>query len=1051
VPTADSESIAEGERKMVTPLFADIKGSMELMEELDPEEARGIVDPVLKLMIDAVRRYDGYIVQSTGDGIFALFGAPVAHEDHPQRALYAALRMQDEMRRYASQLRGRGQPPVQARVGVNTGEVVVRTIHTGSERQEYTPIGHSTSLAARMQTLAPIGSIAVTAQTQKLCEGYFTFNALGPTMVKGVRESVHVYEVTGLGPLRTRLQRAVGRGLSKFVGRRAELEQLRYALDEARKGHGQIVAAIGEAGVGKSRLLYEFKAISQSSALVLEAHSVSHGKASAYLPVIELLKQYLGIALDDDARKRREKVAGKIVVLDRTLEDTLPYLYALLGIVEGNDPLAQIDARIRRRRAHEAFKRIVMRESLNQPLMLIFEDLHWIDGETQALLNVLAEAIANARILLLVNYRPEYRHEWGNRSYYTQLRLDPLGRATAEEMLATLIGEGEALASVRRLIVERTEGNPFFMEEIIQALFDQMVLVRNGRVKLAKPMAEVKLPATVQAQLAARIDRLASPEKRLLQTLAVIGRDFPVRLVSRVTQHSEAALDRMLAGLQTAEFIYEKPAAADIEYTFKHALTQEVAYNSVLNERRKAIHELAGAALEELYRDRLEDHLADLAHHYSRAGNAAKAAEYLGRAGEQALRRSAYSEAQNYLTAALELLKDLPDDAEQAAIELRLQLALGSVLTSTQGWDVPERMRAYERARELCRRTSETKELFQVLSNLCLSHVAQAAEGLAKAFELAEQSLRIAETTGQPEQLIVAHYNMGESLLRLGKTSAACTHLNRALSLYDPRLHRSLASVYGIDLWVFNSYLLSLTELYLGRAGEAATHANATLAYARELGHAFSLALAMAMLSWVEGVRGNWETQQQIAHSALTQAGENGFAEVSCFAKIFEGYALFAQGRYEEGIAEMAEAVHEYRLLGASSNLTLISELLIDAYTKIGRTEDALELLEESTRNTQPFHDAELLRLKGDLFMAQPVPDPNEAETCFRQSIEVSRRHETKFFELRSALSLAHLLQKQGRRDEARAMLAEIYNWFTEGFDTVDLMDAKALLDELAT
>jgi class 3 adenylate cyclase/tetratricopeptide (TPR) repeat protein len=1047
----DTSLAIDGERKTVTALFADIKGSMELMEDLDPEEARGIVDPALKLMIDAVHRYDGYIVQSTGDGIFALFGAPLAHEDHPQRALFAALSMQDEIRRYASQLRGKGQPPVQARVGVNTGEVVVRTIHTGSERPEYTPIGHSTSLAARMQTLAPIGSIAVTAETQKLCEGYFTFNALGPTTVKGVSEPVHLYEVTGLGPLRTRLQRAVGRGLTKFVGRRTELEQMRHALDEAREGHGQIVAAIGEAGVGKSRLLYEFKAVSQRRALVLEAYSVSHGKASAYLPVIELLKQYFGITLDDDARKRREKVIGKVLGLDRALEDTLPYLYALLGIVEGDDPLAQMDAQIRRRRTHEALKRILLRESLNQPLIIIFEDLHWIDGETQALLNLLAEAIANARILMLVNYRPEYRHEWGNRSYYTQLRLDPLGRENAEEMLATLIGEGEALAPVRRLIIERTEGNPFFMEEIIQALFDQMVLVRNGSVKLAKPMAEVRLPATVQAQLAARIDRLASPEKQLLQTLAVIGRDFPLRLVSRVTQHAEAALDPMLAGLQADEFIYEQPAAADLEYTFKHALTQEVTYNSVLNERRKAIHELVGAALEELYRDRLEDHLADLAHHYSRAGNAAKAVEYLGRAGDQALRRSAYAEAQNDLTAALALLKDLPDDRQRAAKELGLQLALGSVLTGTQGWDAPERRRAYERAEELCRRTGETKELFLVLWNLCQSHIAQAADGLAKAFELAEQSLRLAERTDDPEQLLAAHYNMGESLMRLGKPSEASGHLNRALSLYDARLHRLLSPVYGIDLWIFSSWVLSWAELFLGRADQALTRATATLAYAREVGHAYSVAFAMAMLSWVERSRGGWEAEQEMAHSAVTLATENGFAEVSCLAMMLEGYALFVQGKPEEGIREMAEAAREYRLLGALSNLALISEMLIDSYTKVGRTDDARELLAEASSNVQPWNEAELLMLRGNLFMAQPVPDPQEAETCLRRSIEVSRRHETKFVELRSTVSLARLLVAQDRRAEARAMLAEIYNWFTEGFDTADFKDAKRLLDELAT
>src|SRR5712692_7266771 len=391
-----SEAI-EGERKTVTALFADIKGSTELMEELDPEEARAIIDPAIKLMIDAVHRYDGYVVQSTGDGIFALFGAPVAHEDHPQRALYAALRMQEELERYSARLREGGNLPIEARVGANTGEVVVRSIATGEGHAEYTPIGHSTSLAARMQALAPTGSIAVTDATRKLCEGYFTFEPLGPTRVKGVSEPVNVYEVTGLGPLRTRLQRAAGRGFTKFVGRVRELAQLGQALEQSRVGHGQIVAAMAEPGVGKSRLYFEFEATSQSGWTVLEAFSVSHGKASAYLPVIDLLRNYFRIASDDE-RTRREKVAGKITILDRSLEDTLPYLFSLLGIVEGVDLLAQMDGQIKKRRTLESIKRIVLRESLNQPLMVIFEDLHWIDEQTQELLNLLADSIGTAKI-----------------------------------------------------------------------------------------------------------------------------------------------------------------------------------------------------------------------------------------------------------------------------------------------------------------------------------------------------------------------------------------------------------------------------------------------------------------------------------------------------------------------------------------------------------------------------------------------------------------------------------------------------------------------------
>jgi class 3 adenylate cyclase len=403
----------DGERKTVTALFADIKGSMDLMEDLDPEEARAIVDPALKLMIDVVHRYGGYVVQSTGDGIFALFGAPAAHEDHPQRALYTAVRMQEEMRRYGDRMRAEGQTPIHVRIGINTGEVVVRSIQTGDGHAEYTPIGHSTSLAARLQTLATPGSTVISGYTRRFVEGYFQLKHLGPTRVKGVSEPVEVFEVTGLGPLRTRLQVAAKRGLTRFVGRERQMDALKHVADQARAGRGQIVAAMADPGVGKSRLFHEFKLVSQSAWMTLEGFSVSHGKATAYLPVLDLLHQYFAIETADDTRKRREKVGGKVLMLDRSLEDTLPYLFALLGLSERDDEIAQIGPQVRRRRMCEAIKRILLRESLNQPLIVIFEDLHWIDGETQSLLNLLADSLATARILLLVNYRPEYRHDWG--------------------------------------------------------------------------------------------------------------------------------------------------------------------------------------------------------------------------------------------------------------------------------------------------------------------------------------------------------------------------------------------------------------------------------------------------------------------------------------------------------------------------------------------------------------------------------------------------------------------------------------------------------------
>jgi class 3 adenylate cyclase len=398
----EARGATDGERKTITALFADLKGSTALIEGLDPEEARAIIDPALHLMMEAVHRYEGYVAQALGDGIFALFGAPIAHEDHPQRALYAALRMQDEMRRYSDQLRLKGGVPLYLRVGVNTGEVIVRSIRKDDLHTDYVPVGHATNLAARMEQMATPGSILITEYTQKLTEGFFELKALGAAEIKGMAEPLPVYEVLGAGPLRTRLQVAARRGLTRFVGRHAELEQLQRALDQAKAGHGQIVGVMGEPGLGKSRLFYEFKLLSPSGCLVLEAYSVSYGKASPYLPLIELLKAYFQLQLQDDERTRRERVIGKVLGLDRSLEETLPYLYALLGIEEQLSSLQQMDPQIRRRRTLEALKKLFLRESLNQPLILIFEDLHWIDSETQGFLDTLSEGVASARILLLL-------------------------------------------------------------------------------------------------------------------------------------------------------------------------------------------------------------------------------------------------------------------------------------------------------------------------------------------------------------------------------------------------------------------------------------------------------------------------------------------------------------------------------------------------------------------------------------------------------------------------------------------------------------------------
>jgi class 3 adenylate cyclase len=1040
--------VPEGERKTVTALFADLKGSTELMRDLDPEEARAIVDPVLQLMMAAVHRYGGYVAQSTGDGIFALFGAPVAHEDHPQRALHAALAMQEELRRYADRLRAEGKIPVEARVGVNTGEVVVRTIETGGHK-EYTPVGHVTNLAARMQTVAPAGSIAASEATQLLCEGYFEFRALGPTAVKGLNAPVEVYEVVRAGPLRTHFQLSARRGLTLFVGREREMAAMAGALEQASARHGQIVAAVGEAGAGKSRLMYEFKATIPDECKVLEAYSVSHGNASAWLPVLELLKGYFELADEDEDSRRSEKIEAKVRGLDSALAETLPYILSLLGVAGAGASLAMMDARIRRRRTLEAVKRIIIRESLKQPLVVIFEDLHWIDAETQELLDLLVDSVASARILMLVNYRPEYHHEWGNRTCYTQLRLDPLGGQSADEMLHALLGGDASLQSLKRLIIEKTQGNPFFMEEIVQALVEQAVLVRNCATRLTRPLTEIRIPPTVHGILASRSDALPASEKGLLQTLAVIGKDFSLNLVNHITAIPDGQLQPMLKGLRAGEFIYEQAALGEAEYTFKHALTQEVAYNSVLIERRRLLHERTGEAIEALFKDRLDDHLADLAHHYSRSANTRKAVEYLSRAGSQAATRSAHSEAVTRLSSALKLLKHLPDDTERARQELSVQSLLSLSLGAVKGWAAAELEPVYARARELCAQIRDPPLAFSILYGQWLMRW-QKLE-LDKAMELADEILAIAEDAKEPAMLLSGNWARGATLRYLGELVSANEYQEKALAVFGLRQ----PVPWELELRRVSSFgLLSFGLFAMGYPDRAWTKSREMMEVAQRSPAPIVLALASCFVAFNNLVRGDSTGAQKCAEEAMALAEEMGVVSFSAMATIWHGAALIAQTRYEEGIAGMRRGISAFRATGGTPYTWYLC-LLASGLGRVGRPEEGLQVVEEgfasAAKTGEQFGSPYLHHVKGELLPARNPSGRAKAEQCFRTAIKIARQQCARSAELRATTSLVRVLAKQGRREEARTMLAEIYGWFTEGSDTADLKEAKALLDELNT
>jgi len=1070
---AASANASEGERKTITALFADIKGSTELEQDLDPEEARAIIDPALKFMIDAARRYEGYIVQSTGDGIFALFGAPLAHEDHPQRALYAALRMQEDLRRYSAKLVAGGGIPLQCRVGINTGEVVVRSIATGGGQTEYTPIGHTTNLASRMQAVAPVGSIAVADATRRLCEGYFSLRSLGPTKVKGVSEPINVYEVTGLGPLRTRLQRSAGRGMTKFVGRERELDALRHAAALAAQGHGQVVAMVAEAGVGKSRLLYEFKAQNASDWMVLEAYSVSHGKATAYLPVIELLCSYFKIAEEDDERSRCEKVAGRLTILDHSLEDARPYVLGLLGISEGErfrrhwehsfdrleeylvgsqakDPFQQMDVQVRRRRTLDAIKRILLREALNQPLIVIFEDLHWVDSDSQALLDLLADSIATSRILMLVNYRPEYSHAWANKSHYTQLRLDPLSLESAEQLMTVLVGGDASLEPLRRLVVDKSEGNPFFMEEVVQGLFEDGALVRNGTVTLTRALDSIRIPATVQAMLASRIDRLAPVEKDVLQTVAVIGKEFGLGLVREVTGRSDDELMPSLSALQLAEFIYEQPAIAEVEYTFKHALTQEVAYNSVLQERRKLLHERIASAIERQFASNLDDHLGELARHYSRSNDLTKAFEYMGRAAEQAAHRSAYSEMIVYLENGLALLKGLPESEQRDLDELRLRVTMGPALMAVKGFSSQETRHSCERACELARRRGARSALFAALNYLWAFHYTR---GDAKSsLEVSQELMSIAQDVREPGMLKDAYRAMGRALTYTGDLLGARRYLEEALAMDGSSRAWAAGANAGPDADMLCLTGLSEILILLGYPDQALQRAAQAMEVVDSRTDPFSLAMAMTIAAEIHNSRREPDKALEILNRALALCDKHGYPFWTSFAKRMSGWALTLQGQVKDGIEMMEEEVA--RFTDTDADMIRYYNLLYtaEAYLKIGEARRATTLIERWQAIREKIaivlNDAFYHRLRGDTLRAANENEAAEGE--YRESMMIAAAMQDKYRELHASMSLARLLSQCGRREEARNIVAGIYNWFAEGFGTADLSDARELLEQLS-
>ncbi|WP_283814564.1 ATP-binding protein [Bradyrhizobium australiense] len=1007
----------EGERKQVTVLFADIKDSMKVFSDRDAEAAQKFFDPVLDCMIEAVHRYEGTVNRVMGDGILALFGAPIAHEDHAVRACYAGLRMQEMVARYAGQLHRSHGPVIEIRVGIDSGEIVIRAI--GNDlHMDYTVVGQTAHLASRMQQMAKAGSVLTTAATFQLAEGYVAMKRLGPMEVKGVTGPVQVYEVTGAGAARTRLQVAAGRGLTRFVGREVELEQLYRVQKLAGRGRGQVVAIVGEAGVGKSRLVREFvRSHHTAEWLVLESKSAPYGRASPYLPVIELLRDYFEISAEDSTHSIREKVTGKVLGLDQTLQDAIPPLLDLLDSLEESHPFRSLDLVRHRQCTCQAVVRLLLSESRVRPVVAVFEELHWNDPLSLSLLNEVVVAAQDSRLLLVVCYRPEYRDQWRNRPNYHQLHLEPLASESLAEFLQALLGSDPGLDSVKRFLAERANGNPFFVEEMVRSLIDTSAI--EGSYRLARPFSTNEVPPTVQAVLAARIDALPATEKHLLEEASVIGPTVPFELLRAISALKENELRIRLDNLQAAEFLYSTRLFPDLEYTFKHALTHDVAYSGVLHERCREIHARVADAMEKIYGDRLSEQVERLAHHAVRGEQRERAVHYLRRAGAKAIGKSALLEARACFEQALGVLKTLPESEATLENAFETRLELRPVLR--QLGEVRPMLEHLREAEALAERLKDDRRRCQVCSFMTtvLSTLDELDDALVtgtRAVEIAGRSGDVRLGAVATSCLEEAYYYRGEyeHVVEIATASLPAMPVewgNEYLGLAVP------ASVFGRS-WL----IMGLAEL--GRFAEAAKYETEAIQLAEQTQNAHTIGWAHLAASMLHLFEADWSKARSLLDHWMNVPGTE-VAMLFPWAVTSSAWALAQVGEVGEALKRVREGE---RLLELQTAKGIVGHrawgyhAASRACLLLGQLDEARDLgcraVESAQR--QPGFTAHALRLLGDLVTHPDEFDAESGEAHYQQALALAQLHGMRPLVAHCRLGLGKLYDRVGQPEQAR-------------------------------
>jgi len=1039
----------EAERRQLTVLFCDLADSPRLAGQLDPEDLREVVLAYQATCVEVIQRFDGHVAQYLGDGLLVYFGYPQAHEDDAQRAVRAGLGILDAMGTLNTRLERAKGMRLAVRIGIHTGPVVVGTMGSGGRREQLA-LGETPNLAARLQSLAAPDTVAISDTTHRLVQGYFRCDDLGRPSLRGVETPLRVYRVVAESAAQSRLDAAGATGLTPLVGREHEVGLLRERWGQSRDGLGQVVLLSGEAGIGKSRLVRVLtERVADEGAPWLTLRCSPYHTNSALYPVIEHLQRLL-------QWHRHETPAARLALLEQTLQtaglpltEVVPLLATLLSlpVPEQYPPLALSPQR-QKQKTHEALIAWLLAETARQAVLAVWEDLHWADPSTLELLELLLDHTPTARLLLVLTARPEFRPAWTPRSYMTQLTLTRLPRHQSEEMVLRVTGGKPVPAEVLAQVVAKTDGIPLFVEELVKTILEAgLVQEEAGRYVLTGPLPPLAIPATLQDALMARLDRLAVV-KEVAQLGAVLGREFAYELLQAVALLGEATLQQALGQLVEAELLYQRGLPPQAIYSFKHALIQDAAYQSLLKSTRQQLHQRIVQVLEARFPETVETQPEWLAHHYTEAGLSAQAIPYWHRAGRRAYEHSAYVEAISYLTRGLEMLQAGPDTPVRVQQEVLLQSTLGAAYTAAKGYAAPEVESTYTRARALCQQLGDTQQLFPVLVGLWNFYFVRGA--LQTACDLGEQLLALAESANDPVRRLRAHAALGEILFHMGQLLPARAHLEQGIALYVPQQRRSYAvQTPTVACLAYAAWAL----WHLGHPDQALQRSTEARILAQELSHPLSHAIALHFSATVHQFRREAQATQTWAEAATMLSREQGLPFWDGSATILLGWALAAQGQSEEGIGRLHQGLQTFRATGAEVQQPSWLALLAETRGWAGQSAQGLEAIAEAfaviDTTGERYYEAELYRLKGELLLQHAVAQQGEAEESFQQALVVARRQQAKSWELRAATSLARLWQRQGKRVEARELLEPVYGWFTEGFDTADLQEAKALLEAL--